>query len=59
MHPQMFADSLAPRQAAPMWELPGRAPQHGVPRVWQLSATRDPGHAWRRDRVRRLFARSP
>jgi DNA-binding transcriptional LysR family regulator len=55
--PSMFADSLAPRYAVRVWELPGHGPHHDVRMVWHQSATNDPAHAWLREQVRRLFAR--
>jgi DNA-binding transcriptional LysR family regulator len=56
--PQMFANSLGPRFAVRVWELPGHGPQYDVRMVWHRSAASDPAHVWLRDRVRRLFARS-
>ena len=57
--PQMFANSLAPRYAVRVWELPGHGPHYNVRMVWHQSATNDAAHAWLRERVRRLFARDP
>jgi len=56
--PQMFANSLAPRFAVRVWELPGQGPHYAVRMVWHHSATNDQAHAWLRERVRRLFARA-
>ncbi len=55
--PQMFANSLAPRFAVRVWELPGHGPDYNVRMVWHQSASNDPAHAWLRERVRRLFTR--
>ena len=55
--PRMFADSLAPRYAVRLWELPGHGPHHDVRMVWHESVSSDPAHAWLRERIRRLFAR--
>jgi len=57
--PQMFANSLAPRFAVRIWELPGHGPHYTVRMVWHHSASNDPAHVWLRERVRRLFARAP
>jgi len=56
--PQMFANSLAPRFAVRLWELPGHGPHYTVRMVWHQSASNDAAHAWLRERVRRLFARA-
>jgi DNA-binding transcriptional LysR family regulator len=54
--PLMFAESLAPRYAVRVWELPGRALQYDVRMVWHQSATHDAAHTWLRGCVERLFA---
>jgi len=56
--PRMFADSLAPRYAVRVWELPGHGPHHDVRMVWHQSVSNDSAHAWLREHVRRLFARN-
>ncbi len=56
--PQMFADTLAPRYAVRVWELPGHGPSYDVRMLWHQSASHDAAHSWLRARVRRLFARS-
>lgn len=56
--PRMFAESLAPRYAARIWELPDVAPQYEVRMLWHPSADGDPAHAWLRAQVKKLFSRS-
>ena len=56
--PQMFADSLAPRFAVRVWELPGHGPRYNVRMVWHQSATSDTAHTWLRERLRQLFGRA-
>jgi DNA-binding transcriptional LysR family regulator len=53
----MFADSLAPRFAVRVWELPGHGPRYNVRMVWHQSAASDPAHTWLRERLRQLFGR--
>lgn len=55
--PRMFAESLAPRYAVKIWELPDVAPQYEVRMLWHPSADGDPAHAWLRALVKKLFAR--
>jgi DNA-binding transcriptional LysR family regulator len=55
--PQRFAESLAPRYAVRVWELPSPAPLYDVRMVWHQSASAAPAQAWLRGRVRELFAR--
>lgn len=54
--PRMFAESLAPRYAVKIWELPDVAPQYEVRMLWHPSADADPAHAWLRGLVQKLFA---
>lgn len=56
--PQMFASSLASRYDVRVWDLPGHGPHYDVRMVWHQSASTDAAHAWLRECVRRLFARS-
>ncbi len=56
--PQMFAASLRSRYALREWQLPGHGPHYTVRMVWHRSVTAEPAHAWLRERVRELFARS-
>jgi DNA-binding transcriptional LysR family regulator len=56
--PRMFAESLAPRYAVRIWELPDVAPQYEVRMLWHPSADGDPAHAWLRAQVKKLFSRS-
>ncbi|MEP7283034.1 MAG: LysR family transcriptional regulator [Rubrivivax sp.] len=56
--PQMFARSLASRYDVRVWELPGHGPRYDVRMVWHQSAATDAAHAWLRECIRRLFARS-
>jgi DNA-binding transcriptional LysR family regulator len=53
--PRMFAESLAPRYAVKIWELPEVAPWYEVRMLWHPSADGDPAHAWLRALVKRLF----
>jgi DNA-binding transcriptional LysR family regulator len=55
--PQSFAESLAPRYAVRVWDLPGPELPYDVRMVWHQSATAAPAHAWLRGCVRQLFAR--
>ena len=55
--PRMFAESLAPRHAVRVWELPDVAPTYEVRMLWHPSANGDAAHAWLRAQVRRLFKR--
>jgi DNA-binding transcriptional LysR family regulator len=55
--PKMFAESLAPRYAVRIWDLPDVAPSYEVRMLWHASVTGDAAHAWLRDAVRRLFQR--
>ncbi len=55
--PRMYAESLAPRYAVKIWELPGVAPEYEVRMLWHPSADSDPAHAWLRALLKRLFAR--
>lgn len=55
--PRMFAESLAPRYAVKIWELPDVAPQYEVRMLWHPSADGDPAHAWLRALMKKLFAR--
>jgi DNA-binding transcriptional LysR family regulator len=55
--PQRFAESLAPRYAVRVWELPSPAPLYDVRMVWHQSVSVALAHAWLRGRVRKLFAR--
>jgi len=54
--PQMFADSLASRDAIRVWELPGHGLHYNVRMMWHQSAAGDLAQAWLRTRVRQLFA---
>lgn len=55
--PQMFAAAVAERYGVRVWALPGQGPRYTVRMLWHRSATREPAHAWLRERVRQLFAR--
>ncbi len=55
--PRMFAESLAPRYAVRIWELPDVAPAYAVRMLWHASASGDAAHAWLRALIMRLFAR--
>ncbi len=55
--PRMFAESLAPRYAVRIWELPDVAPTYDVRMLWHPSANGDAAHAWLRAQVKRLFKR--
>jgi DNA-binding transcriptional LysR family regulator len=55
--PRRYAESLAPRYAVRIWELPDVAPQYEVRMLWHPSADGDPAHAWLRALVKKLFAR--
>ena len=55
--PRMYAESLAPRYAVRIWDLPDVAPQYEVRMLWHPSADGDPAHAWLRALVKKLFAR--
>jgi DNA-binding transcriptional LysR family regulator len=55
--PRMYAESLAPRYAVRIWDLPDVAPQYEVRMLWHPSADGDPAHAWLRELVKKLFAR--
>jgi DNA-binding transcriptional LysR family regulator len=56
--PLMFANALASRFEVRVWQLPGHGPQYNVRMMWHGSANHDPAHAWLRERVRNLFART-
>lgn len=55
--PRRYAESLAPRYAVRIWELPEVAPEYEVRMLWHPSADGDPAHAWLRALVKKLFAR--
>lgn len=55
--PLMYANSLAPRYAVRIWELPDHGPRYDVSMLWHQSATHDLAHSWLRALVRRLFQR--
>ncbi len=55
--PLMYANSLAPRYAVRIWELPDHGPRYDVSMLWHQSATHDLAHTWLRALVRRLFQR--
>jgi DNA-binding transcriptional LysR family regulator len=55
--PRMFAESLAPRYAVRVWELPDVGPAYEVRMLWHASASDDAAHAWLRGVVLRLFRR--
>ena len=55
--PRMFAESLHPRYAVRIWELPDVGPQYEVRMLWHPSAHADAAHAWLRALVRRLYER--
>ena len=55
--PRMFAESLHPRYAVRIWELPDAGPQYEVRMLWHPSAHADAAHAWLRALVQRLFER--
>lgn len=55
--PLMYANSLAPRYAVRIWELPDHGPRYDVSMLWHQSATHDLAHTWLRSVVRRLFQR--
>jgi DNA-binding transcriptional LysR family regulator len=55
--PRMYAESLAPRFAVRIWELPDVAPSYEVRMLWHPSANGDAAHAWLRALLKRLFAR--
>jgi DNA-binding transcriptional LysR family regulator len=56
--PQMYADALASRFEVRVWELPGHGPSYNVRMMWHQSATGESAHAWLREHVRHLFART-
>lgn len=56
--PRMFAESLHPRYAVRIWELPDVGPHYEVRMLWHPSAHADAAHAWLRTLLRRLFERS-
>jgi DNA-binding transcriptional LysR family regulator len=56
--PRMFAESLHPRYAVRVWELPEVGPQYEVRMLWHPSANADAAHAWLRTLLRRLYERS-
>jgi DNA-binding transcriptional LysR family regulator len=56
--PRMFAESLRPRYAVRIWELPDVGPQYEVRMLWHPSAHADAAHAWLRALVRRLYERT-
>lgn len=56
--PLMYANSLAPRYAVRLWELPDHGPRYDVSMMWHQTATPDPAHAWLREVVRKLFQRT-
>jgi DNA-binding transcriptional LysR family regulator len=53
--PRMFAESLAPRYAARIWELLEVAPGYEVRMLWLASATGDAAQRWLQDTVQRMF----
>lgn len=53
--PLMYANSLAPRYAVRIWELPDHGPSYDVTMLWHQSATGDLAHTWLRSVVQRLF----
>jgi DNA-binding transcriptional LysR family regulator len=55
--PLMYANSLSPRYAVRIWELPDHGPSYDVSMLWHQSATHDLAHTWLRALVRRLFQR--
>jgi DNA-binding transcriptional LysR family regulator len=55
--PLMYANSLSPRYAVRIWELPDHGPRYDVSMLWHQSATHDLAHTWLRSLVRRLFQR--
>lgn len=55
--PLMYANSLSPRYAVRIWELPDHGPRYDVSMLWHQSATHDLAHTWLRSVVRRLFQR--
>jgi DNA-binding transcriptional LysR family regulator len=55
--PRMFAESLHPRYAVRVWELPDVGPQYEVRMLWHPSANADRAHAWLRALLLRLFER--
>jgi DNA-binding transcriptional LysR family regulator len=55
--PLMYANSLSPRYAVRIWELPDHGPSYDVSMLWDQSATHDLAHTWLRALVRRLFQR--
>lgn len=55
--PLMYANSLPPRYAVRIWELPDHGPNYDVSMLWHQSATHDLAHTWLRSEVRRLFQR--
>jgi len=55
--PRMFAESLAPRYAVRVWELPDVAPSYEVRMLWHPSANGDAAHAWLRAVLKKLFKR--
>src|SRR5450759_2545305 len=55
--PLMYANSLSPRYAVRIWELPDHGPSYDVSMLWHQSATHDLAHTWLRSLVRRLFQR--
>ncbi len=56
--PRMFAESLAPRYAVRIWELPDVAPSYEVRMLWHPSANGDAAHVWLRALLKRLFGRN-
>ena len=56
--PLMYANSLVPRYAVRLWELPDHGPSYDVSMLWHQSATHDLAHTWLRALVRRLFQRA-
>src|ERR1035437_2329655 len=55
--PLMYANSLSPRYAVRIWELPDHGPSYDVSMLWHQSARHDLAHTWLRALVRRLFQR--
>lgn len=55
--PLRYANSLAPRYAVRIWELPDHGSRYDVTMLWHQSATHDLAHAWLRAVVKRLFQR--
>lgn len=55
--PLMYANSLAPRYAVRIWELPEQMPHYDVSMLWHQAATHDLAHTWLRSLVRQLFQR--